>query len=101
MSGGYRMPDICYRGILQLFAYHLFVYSDKERAKKLYNEMSVEKLEKAINEKRNSCDHTKFIYEAGYVAGISFEVANNGDDINFFNDSLVALYMFEEFLGIK
>lgn len=90
-------PERYYKEALQNFAHSLYLDSDKEKAKQLLNESSVEKLEDEIERKRKK-DTKDFLFDAGMVAGILYETANRDDGCDGFNACLGGLYKFEAFI---
>ena len=89
-------PSIYYKRALQCFAHALVYMEDKDLAK----ELSEEKLETFILNKKKICNEKQFYYDAGRtVEYVLNEADYEGCDA--FNACIGGLNMFDSFIGLE
>lgn len=91
-------PEIYYKQALQRFAYSLYFGSDNEKAERLSDEESIEKLEDAIKVQKENANAIDFIFNAGMSAGIVLKCADRDDGYCGFNACIDGLSEFETFV---
>ena len=100
--GGFGMgcPSIYYKRVLQCFSHALVYTENKNLAKELLNEKSVEKLETFILDKKKSINEKQFYYNAGRATEY---VLNEADEegCDAFNACIGGLGMFDNFIGLE
>lgn len=89
-------PSIYYKRALQCFAHALVYMEDSKLAK----ELSEEKLEKFILEKKKTCNEKQFYYDAGRTSEYVLNEADE-DGCDAFNACIGGINMFNSFIGLK
>lgn len=93
-------PEIYYKSALQCFAHALIRLEDDKLAKELLNEMSDEKLEQFILDKKKIYNEKQFYYDAGRTTEFVLNEADQ-DGCDAFNACIGGLYQFECFIGLE
>ena len=93
-------PSIYYKRALQCFSHALVCTENKNLAKELLNEKSVEKLEIFILDKKKNLNKKQFYYNAGRTAEYLLNEIDD-DGIDAFNTCITGLNMFESFISLK
>lgn len=93
-------PSIYYKRALQCFSHALVYIDNRNLAKELLNEKSVEKLETFILDKKKNLNEKQFYYNAGRATEYVLNEIDE-DGIDAFNACINGLNMFENFIGME
>lgn len=93
-------PTIYYKQALQSLAYYLTCHNDLKKAKGLYEERDIDRLEKIIIEQKQNLPIQEFFYDAGMAFMRTLNEANQNDGCDGFNACIGGLNMFENFIGL-
>ena len=93
-------PDIYYERALKNLCYFLDCHTNKELAKKLYEEKDIKVLEEHILEKKETLPEKDFFYNAGMASMYTLNKANAFDGCDGFNACLDGLSRFGNFIGL-